>query len=70
MTKAKPAKRPERTGATRVGKDEMNLAEFPIAILAHRAPKASRRYAFGISTVSLPSPAATPWACPPPSTPT
>jgi Replication initiator protein A len=46
MTKAKPAKRPERTGATRVGKDEMNLAEFPIAILAHRAPEGVKTLRF------------------------
>jgi hypothetical protein len=46
MTKAKPAKRPERTGAARVGKDEMNLAEFPIAILAHRAPEGVKTLRF------------------------
>src|SRR4051794_38551372 len=32
--------------ATRIGRDEMNLAEFPIALLADRAPKGQKTLYF------------------------
>src|SRR5580700_8674543 len=45
MAKAKPGKK-TRIEAARVGKDEMNLAEFPIAILTHRAPEGVKTLRF------------------------
>ena len=46
MTKAKPGKRTALAVAARSGKDEMNLAEFPIAILTHRAPEGVKTLRF------------------------
>jgi hypothetical protein len=58
--------------ASLIGRDEMNLAEFPIALLADFAPKGQKTlyYEGGNGGRLTPSPAATPTACPPPSTPT